>query len=155
MSDMQEAVQDRRAEIAYRNRRRQVEGRDYKIMMATFGVLAYLGFSNIALGALQLFGGLQLLIDAILGLVLGALYAFAAYRVWIKGDPGKWFILLPACISLALAALIWLGVGYPPIGAVVLNVALLVLIPMRAKSSRALAAMPSNPLKPAPLRDAA
>ncbi|WP_144409248.1 hypothetical protein [Pseudoxanthomonas suwonensis] len=155
MTDVVIEVPDRRAEIAYRNRRRQLESRDYKVMMATFGILAFSAFSNGAAGTMQLLGGSQLLLDAIIGMALGALYAFGAYRVWIKDDLRKWFIILPASISLAMAALVWLFVGLPPVGAIALNIALLVLIPIRAKSSRDLAAMPSNSFKPNPIRGSA
>jgi hypothetical protein len=150
MDDLEEAQRARRAEISYRNKRRDLEARDYKVMMLTFGILAYSGFSNLAIGIVRVFGGMTMLADAILSIVLGTLFAFGAYRVWVKDDTRAWVVLLPAVLSLALISLIWLVTGFPPLVPLILGVALLVLVPLRKKTSAALAAVPNNSFKPSP-----
>src|SRR3546814_898318 len=80
MSDAEEA-NSRRAEIASRNRRRILEARERKLSMAMFGLMAYSAFANF-LGVVVTLGNSPA--DAGLGLVLGSLYSFGAYRVWSK-----------------------------------------------------------------------
>ena len=143
-----------RAEIAQRNRLRQAEDRERKLSMAIVGLTAYSAFAN-------LMGGVAAIsaspIDAGLGLILGALYAFAAYRVWLKDDVRWWPVALPAGISIAVLVLAWFG-GLPRPIPIVLNIALLALVPIRARAAARLAAAgaaPNNSSKPTPLRVAA
>jgi hypothetical protein len=138
VSDATETTDDYRADIARRNRRRNLESRDYKIMMAMFGILAYSAFANLVAGAMPFMGGKGAVADAILALVLAALYAVAAYRVFGKGAPW-WLVALPAVLSILLLLLIWLVNGVFGVIPFLLNVVLLVLIPVRAKTSTALA----------------
>src|SRR3546814_10751335 len=108
--------------------------------MAMFGLMAYSAFANF-LGVLVTLGNSPA--DAGLGLVLGSLYSFGAYRVWSKDDTRWWPVAIPACISIAVLLLAWLGGFHRPMP-ILLNVVLLVLVPIRR---RAAAALPDGSLK--------
>lgn len=147
MDDLEDAQRARRADISYRNKRRDCEARHYKAMVLTFGMLTYAGFSNLAAGVVELFAGLPMLAGAIFSLVLGALFALGAYRVWVKDDPRAWFVVLPTVLWLALIVLDWQQTGFPPPVPLILGIALLVLVPVRKKTSAALAAVPDNSVR--------
>ena len=144
---------DRRAEIALRNRRRKVESRERKLTMAVFGLLAYSAFGNSVGGIMQLLQDSPW--DAGVAFALAAFYLLGVYRVWLKDDTRWWPVALPAGLSIAWLLLVWWAIGkFLPIP-LVLNVVLLVLVPLRAKASAALAAVPNNSFKPNPLRGSA
>lgn len=140
----------RRAEIALRNRRRKLEDKVRKFTMTVFGLAAYSAVANLLAG---IFALVSSPIDAGFGLVLGGLYAFAAYRVWIKDDTRRWPVVVPAAITILLAAIAWLGGMVAP-GPIVFNVALLIAAQLRRRASAQLAAEPSHPFQPTPLRGA-
>ncbi|WP_153242540.1 hypothetical protein [Frateuria defendens] len=128
---------DRRAEIAMRNRRRMLEARERKLSMAVFGLMAYSALANVASGILLLVLGKPSL-AASFGLVLGALYAFGAYRIWFKDDTRWWPVAVPASLSIVVLALAWFGGAHRPIP-LLLNIALFILVPIRG---RVVAAVP-------------
>lgn len=131
MNDVPEASPDFRRDIATRDRRRALQSQDYNLMLATIGILAYSAFSY-----LMMFAGVLLrgaLIDAAINGVLGALYVFAAYRVWARDDRRWWVVALPAGLSLLLILVCWIaGLGVAVI-ALGLNVGLFVLLALRAR----------------------
>lgn len=139
-----EAPDSYRAGIALRNRRRTLEARERKLSMAVFGLMAYSAFSNFVAGAMSL-GASPL--DTGFGIVLGALYSLGVYRVWIKDDTRWWPVAVPAGISIAMLLLAWLVGAFRPVP-LLLNVALLVLVPIR---KRAVAAVPDNSVVASPL----
>jgi len=131
----------RRTEIALRNRRRKLDDKVRKFTMAVFGLAAYSAAANLAAGIFVLVSSP---IDAGFGLVLGSLYAFAAYRVWIKDDTRWWPVVVPAAITIVFAAIAWLG-GMRAPGPLVFNVALLISAQLRRRASAQLAAVPNQP----------
>src|SRR3546814_9328093 len=107
--------------------------------MAVFGLRADSAFAN-CLGVVMTLGNSPA--DAGRRLVLGFLYSFGAYRVWSKHDTRWWPVAIPACISIAVLPLAWLG-GFHRSMPILLNVVLLFLVPIRR---RAAAALPAGPL---------
>jgi hypothetical protein len=137
-------VQDnRRFEIARRNQRRALESRDYKLMMAMFGIVGYSAVMNFLAGVVNIFAVNGSVAVAISGVVLGVLYALAAYQVWFKSRPSWWLIALPAVITI-VTSIVAILAGTFGFLALLLNVALIVLIPLRVSAQRALAAMSEN-----------
>ncbi|WP_333676338.1 hypothetical protein [Dyella sp.] len=130
-----------RASIARRNQRRAIESRDYKAMMVMFGILGYSAVANLIMGVIRIIGGSQTVIEPILGVVLGALYAVAAFEVWFKQYPKWWLIVLPAVLAIVLAVASFIA-GTMAIAPLLLNVIVLVLIPLRIKHRNALSAIP-------------
>lgn len=130
MTDMDAGSDNSRSEIALRNRRRDAEARERKLTMAVFGLLGYSAFAN-CLGGLLALGTSP--IDAGIGFVLGALYAFGAYRAWFKDDTSWWPVAVPAGISIALLGLASLAGVYRPVP-LLLNITLLVLMPIRSRA---------------------
>lgn len=145
------ATLDRRSEIALRSRRRLLEGRLHKLTMAVGGLMAYSAFGNIV-------GGMAVLVsspwEAAPGFVLGSLYVFGAHRVWGKDDVHWWPVAVPAGISIATLLLAWFGGVQQPIP-LLLNIALLVLVPIRAQACTSLMALSNDSSKPASLHGAA
>lgn len=135
-----EEANSRRADIAMRNRRRTLESRERKLTMAVFGLMAYSAFANVVSGIVLLATSP---LDAGLGLILGVLYSLGAYRIWFKDDIRWWPVAVPAGISVAVLILAWLGGVQHPIP-LLLNIALLVLVPIRR---RAVAAVPNISFK--------
>jgi hypothetical protein len=137
---------DYRADIARRNRRRNAAARERKFSMAVVALLGYSAFSNFI-------GGLVMLqispIDAGAGFVLGVLYSLGVYRTWFKDDTRWWPVAVPAMLSLLIAVLASFGgrYAYSPFFA---NIALLVLVPLRARAAADLATadreMPAKPI---------
>jgi hypothetical protein len=132
-----------RASIARRNQRRAIENRDYKAMMIMFGILGYSAAANLIVGVIRMVGGSHTVIEPILGLVLGALYAVAAFEVWFKQYPKWWLIALPAALSIVLAVASFIA-GTIAIAPLLVNVIVLVLIPLRVKHRNALSAIPKS-----------
>jgi lysylphosphatidylglycerol synthetase-like protein (DUF2156 family) len=79
------------------------------------------------------------------GLLLGALYSFGAYRVWFKDDIRWWPVAIPASISIVLSLLAFVSgaLAFVPL---LINVALLVIVPIRKRAAAAAAAIASEPL---------
>lgn len=131
----QEAQQlDRRADIARKSRKRMLAEKDRRVMMALFGIMAYLGASNLIFGALSLFGDAPARIDGIVMCVFGALFAYAAMRVWAKDDTRWWIVLVPAGSFLAIGALLLLAGYLPNPVPTLLSILLLVLVALRRKT---------------------
>lgn len=128
--DEREEANGHRAEIAMRNRRRTLEARERKLTMAVFGLMAYSAFANVVSGIALLTASP---LDAGLGLILGVLYSFGAYRIWFKDDIRWWPVVVPAGIALAVLILAWLGGVRHPIP-LLLNAVLLVLVPIRRRA---------------------
>ena len=149
MQDAATYEQDRRAEIALRNRRRKLERRERKLTMAVFGLTGYSAVSNLAAGVGALLGaGVA---DAVLAAILGSLFAFAAYRVWVKDDPRWWPVGVPATINVLLSLLLILG-GLHKYVPLAIGLGLLVLIPIRKRAIKDLEALSNNSFNPMPLR---
>ena len=129
----------RRSDIALRNQRRALGERDHKLMMFMFGVLAYSAFANSVVGVVQFFAHSPSLILTICSLVLGVVYAIAAHHVWTKKSPSWWIIALPAVLTIGI---IVATLQLSPI-ALLLNIALLAVIPFRAKVHKQLASLPT------------
>ena len=123
-----------------RNRRRTLEASERKLTMAVFGLMAYSAFANAVSGIVLVTTSP---LDAGLGLILGILYSFGAYRIWFKDDTRWWPVAVPAGIAIAVLILAWLGGIRHPIP-LLLNIVLLVLVPIRR---RAVAAVPNNSFK--------
>jgi hypothetical protein len=120
-----------RTDFALRERRRALESREYTLMIATLGMLAYSAFGNLVGGAGLFFD--RAYVDGVFSVVLGGLYVFALYRLWFKNDRRWWVVALPAGVSVLLLAACWiagLGIAVVPLS---LNLALLALIPLRAR----------------------
>ena len=149
MSDVEEM--DYRSQIAIRNRLRIAESRERKLTMAVFGLMAYSAVGN-AFTAIASIGVSPL--DVGLGLVLAALYSLGVYRAWLKDDIRWWPVAVPAGISVTLLLLAWTVGVFKPIP-LLLNAALLVLVPIRKRAAAAVAAVPNNSFKPNPLRGSA
>ena len=149
MEDTSPTEQDRRAEIARRNVRRKLESRERKLTMSVFGLTGYSAFSNFAAGVVNLMGGS--IADAVLGLIFGSLFAFGAYRVWVKDDSRWWPVGIVATASLLLSLLLLIG-GLPTYVPVAIGIALLILIPMRRRALADLGALSNNSFNPMPLR---
>lgn len=129
-------MRDRRADIARRSRHRAADARDRRVALAMFGLTAYQGASHLIVGMLVLTG-----LDAIVAAVFGVLFGFAAYRIWMRDDLRWWVPALPAILSLFLGAFV-LAAGHVPAPVpVLLNLALLALIPMRRRTSAAASAL--------------
>ena len=152
MEDVTTPEQDHRAEIALRNRRRKLENRERKLTKAVFGLSAYTAVSNLIGGVGALLGGV--VPDAIFSLILSSIFAFAAYRVWIKDDPRWWPVGVPATINVLLSLLLIL-VGIPAYIPLAIGILLLILIPFRKRAIKDLMAVSNNSFKPTPLRGAA
>lgn len=133
-----------RAEIALRNRRRALNERERKLSMAVSGLMVYSAFANF-LGAAMAFSSSPL--DVWLGLILGVLYSLGTYRVWVKDDTRWWPVAVPACISICVVVLAWFGEVRLPVP-LLLNSALLVLVPLRRRAATAAAVPPNNSSKP-------
>lgn len=142
MSEIEEAS-SYRADIALRNRRRALDSRAHKISMAVFGLMAYSAFANIG-GGVVILGSSP--VDAGLRFILGALYSLGVYRVWAKDDTRWWPVALPAGICIAITLLAWLSNGLHPVP-LLINVALLALVPIRKRAIAAAAAVSSNSSK--------
>jgi hypothetical protein len=151
VDEIEQAANEHRFEIAMRNRRRSLDTRERKLTMAVFGLMGYSAFGNFV-GAAMAYGALPA--DAWLGVVLGVLYSFGAYRVWVKDDTRWWPVAVPAGITIVVLLLAWFGGLHRPIP-VILNIVLLTLVPLRARACRAIAAVPNNSFKPKPLRGSA
>lgn len=119
-----------RALIAQRNRRRSLEDRERKLTTLVTGLLAYSAFSNFVAVVMSL-GSSSL--DVVLGLVIGALYSLGAYRVWVKDDTRWWPVAVPAGMAITIILLYWIG-GLLLAVPLVLNVALLILVPIRRRA---------------------
>lgn len=128
---------------SYRTRQKryyELDSRARRYMGAVFGLLGYSAFSNFFVALAALIGAATQsaadLWSAAISLVLGGLYTFGALRVWLKDDTRWWPVAIPACITLALSALLVL-VGRPVIWPFVINIALLVLVPLRRRAEAA------------------
>jgi len=152
MEDAFPSEQERRAEIALRNSRRKLESRERKLTMSVFGLTGYSAFSNLAAGVVNLIGGS--IADAALGLIFGSLFAFAAYRVWVKDDPRWWPVGIPAIASALLSLLLLVG-GLPTYVPLAIGILLLILLPIRRRALADLGALSNNSFKPKPLRGSA
>lgn len=137
MTEIVTSADSMRADIALRTRRRRAESREQKFTYAVFGILAYSGVVNVATGISLLRASP---IDAALGIVLGGLYVFGAYRAWFKDDTSWWPVAVPACFTIALLSLAALGGVFRPIP-VLLNILLLILVPLRARAVAATKAL--------------
>ena len=148
-----EQTEGYRADIARRNRRRTLDERASKFSMAVFGLMGYSAFANFLGGALA-FGSSPTV--AVFGVSMGALCSLGVYRVWVMDDTRWWPVAVPAGISIAFLALLWVG-GMPRPIPLVLNAALLALVPLRKRAVAAAvaAAVPNNSFKPKPLRGSA
>jgi hypothetical protein len=144
-----EGVDSYRAEIALRNRRRALNDRERKLSMAVSGLMVYSAFANFLAGAMA-FASSPL--DAWLGLILGGLYSLGVYRVWAKDDTRWWPVAVPACISISVIVLAWIGGVRLPVP-LVLNVVLLILVPFRRRAAVAASVAPNSSFKPNPSRD--
>ncbi|MBB6064451.1 hypothetical protein [Pseudoxanthomonas broegbernensis] len=153
MNDIDQNWHDLRRNISERNRRLAVESRLHKLTMIIMGLMAYSAFGNFV-GAVMVLGTSP--IDFGVGLFFGMWYSFGVYRVWLKDDTRWWPVAVPACLTIVWLLLVWWATGmFLPIP-VLLNVALLVLVPIRARASAALTpVLPSNTFKPNPLRGSA
>lgn len=130
-------------EASYRTRQKryhELDDRARRYMGAVFGLLGYSAFSNffVALAALVSAATQSAanLWGAGIGLLLGGLYTFGALRVWLKDDTRWWPVAIPACITLGLSALLVLA-GRPVIWPVLVNIALLLLVPLRRRAQAA------------------
>jgi hypothetical protein len=125
---------DRRAEIARQTRKRILVEKDRRIMMALFGIMTYLGVSNLIFGVITLFGGDLAWVDGILMCAFGAMFAYGAFRVWARDDTRWWIVLVPAGSLLILAALLLLSGVLPSPVPTLLCIALLILVALRRKT---------------------
>lgn len=143
MTDAPEESEDRRRDIATRDQRRQLGAHDYRLMLAMVGILAYSAFGN-AMSTIAAFGQGQWVAVAISG-VFAALYGFAIFRLWAKNDTRAWIVALPAGLAVVLIVIGMLR-GMPGgIVPLILNLALLALIPLRARAQRQLQALSASP----------
>ncbi|WP_153022954.1 hypothetical protein [Rhodanobacter thiooxydans] len=139
-----------RAEIALRTQRRVLDDRVRKLTVAVFGLMGYSAFSNF-MGAFASFGSaiatptLGTIGVLAFGLLLGALYSLGAYRVWFKDDIRWWPVAIPAGISIALSILAFTA-GKPAVIPLIINVALLAIVPFRIRATAAAVAIASKPL---------
>lgn len=143
MNDADGTMREHRAEIAQRNRRRIADARDRRLMLAMFGIAACQGFWNLLLGAGAVLGGEAAMLDAGIMLALGAMFAFAAYRIWSRDDTRWWVPALPAGLVLILPV-VMLFAGYlylPSPFFMVLDIAMLILIPIRRRTNAAAASL--------------
>lgn len=125
---------DRRADIARTSRQRMLAEKDRRVMMALFGIMAYLGVSNLISGVFLLFGDAAAQIDGIVMCVFGALFAYAAMRVWAKDDTRWWIVLVPAGSFLVIGVLLLL-VGFVPNPVpTLLCIVLLILVALRRRT---------------------
>lgn len=138
---------DRRSAIALRNRRRLLEGKLHKLIMAIGGLMAYSAFGNIV-GGIAVVGSLPW--NGAFSLVLGGLYVLGTHRVWNKDDVRWWPVAVPAGISIAIQLLAWFGGALLP-GPLLINAALLVLVPIRARASTSLATVSNDSMQRAAL----
>ena len=111
MIDEAETI-DPRAEIAARNRRRQLEARARKFTGAVFGLMGYSAFANIVASALAI---AETPGESVFGVFLGVLYAFGANRVRAKDETRWWPVAVPAGLSIAALVLAAIGGFYNPI----------------------------------------
>jgi hypothetical protein len=143
VNDTPQAPDIDRAGIARRNRRRELESREYNLMLVTVGIVAYSAFSNL----MGLFGwlGTGRFADAAISAVFTGLYGFAAYRVWARSDVRWWVVGIPAGLAVLLTALIIAhGFGVPVLP-LALNIVLLILVPVRIRTRAALLATAPPP----------
>lgn len=131
---------NRRADIVRRNQRRSLEAREYKLMMIMFGITGYSSVMNLFVGMVHLIGEDRTIVGAILGLILGVFYGFAAYEMWFKSKPRWWLVVVPAVITMVVAVAAILA-GSFAIAPLVLNAVLLALIPMRTRIQKSLDSM--------------
>ena len=138
-----------RSEVALRTRRRALDDRLRRFTAAVFGLMGYLAVSNFLATINSFSGALEhqtlALVSVAVGSLLGALYAFGAYRVWFKDDIRWWPVAIPAGISIVLSLLAFLSgaLAFVPL---IINVALLVMVPIRKRAAAAAAAIASKPL---------
>ena len=127
-----------RHDVAARNRRYAIEGRLHKLTLLVAGLLAYSAFGNFVAAAMVVRTSPT---DVWIGVVLGTLYALGVYRVWLKDDTRWWPVAVPAGLTIAWLLLVWWATGiFAPIP-IVLNAALLVLVPLRARTAAALTSL--------------
>lgn len=138
MSQSEAPYQNRRVEIALQNRQRILGAKDRRMMMGVFGILAYLGASHLILGAFMFFEDPVAWVDGALMCALGAMFSYAAMRVWTKDDTRWRIVLIPAGLWLVLGALVLLSGEIPPLVATVLCLALPVFAALRRKTLAAL-----------------
>jgi hypothetical protein len=129
---------DRRADIARKSRKRVLAEKDRRVMMAMFGIMAYMGSMNLILGALSLFGDAPVGIDGVLMCVFGTLFAYAAMRVWAKDDTRWWIVVVPAGSFLVIDALLLLAGYLPNPVPTLLSIVLVILLALRRKTLAAL-----------------
>jgi hypothetical protein len=149
-----EAEGSYRSEVALRMRRRALDDRLRRFTAGVFGLMGYSAVSNF-LATLGSFSGATehqtfALFSVAFGLLLGALYSFGAYRVWFKDDIRWWPVAFPAGISIVLSLLAFVA-GALALVPLVINVALLVMVPIRKRAAAAAAAIASKPLSVSPL----
>lgn len=130
--------QNRRVEIAMQNRQRILGARDRRAMMGMFSILAYLGASDLIIGGFMFFGDAGAWLDGALMCAFGAMFSYAAMRVWTKDDTRWRIVLVPAGLWLALSALVLLSGDIPPLVATALCLALPVFAALRRKTLAAL-----------------
>lgn len=138
MSHHEAPYQQRRVEIAMQNRQRILGARDRRMMMGMFGILAYLGASDLIIGGFMFFGDAGAWLDGALMCAFGAMFSYAAMRVWTKDDTRWRIVLVPAGLWLALSALVLLSGDIPPLVATALCLALPVFAALRRKTLAAL-----------------
>ena len=73
--------------------------------------------------------------------VAGALYVFALYRTWAADDRRIWIIAVPATITILLVLTDFVMGARPSPVPLILNIALLVLIPLRGRAAAQLQAL--------------
>lgn len=143
MTNAPDESAERRREIATSDQQRQLGAHDYRLMLAMVGILAYSAFGN-AVSTIAAFGQGQWVAVAISGL-FAALYGFAIFRLWARNDTRAWIVALPAGLAVLLIAIGMLR-GMPGgVVPLILNLALLALIPLRARARRQLQAVSATP----------
>lgn len=118
MHDVDEIMRERRAEIARRNRRRIAQDRDARLdrtlKWSIFGIAAGQGIENLWTSTILLVRGEGAVLDHAIAFALGAMFVFAAYRIWSRDDIRHWWLpALPSALTLLLA-LPALSAGHPP-----------------------------------------
>jgi hypothetical protein len=147
MNHHEAPYRNRRVEIAMQNRQRILGARDRRAMMGTFGILAYLGASNLIIGGSMFLGDTGAWLDGALTCAFGAMFSYAAMRVWTKDDTRWRIVLVPAGLWLALSVLVLLSGNVPPLVATALCLALPVFAALRRKTLAALRST-ENALRP-------
>ncbi|MFZ5636170.1 MAG: hypothetical protein ACOY82_06235 [Pseudomonadota bacterium] len=141
MNESSSIAQNIGADIARRNRKRNVEARDRRLMLLLFGMMAFIGTMGTIGSVIEFAEGV---VDPWVlgqGFGLSMLYLLAASRLWFHDDMRLWVVAAPIVIPM-IAMAVEVALGLSPPGVPVFNLLMLGLVLLRRRTLAAARAEP-------------